>query len=880
MPIAEITRAETSLRASLLTVDSYTVHLDLTCGDKVFRSTSVILFDCEEPGTASYADLVAETVHEITLNGTPIDPETACADGRIALPGLAARNELRVVADCAYTADSKGMHRAADSADGKVYCYTNCEPADARRVYANFEQPDLKASFTFSVTAPGHWTVLSNQQAGERQDAGDGTATWHFPPTPRMSTYLTAVVAGEYYLVTATHTTPGGQVIPLGLACRASLADYLEPEDMFTLTKQGFDYYTALFEMPYPFAKYDQVFVPEFAAGAMENVGCVTISERLLFRSKVTDMMYELRATVILHEMAHMWFGDLVTMKWWDDLWLNESFAEYSAALSSAEGTRFTDAWTTFSGSRKTWGYMQDQLPTTHPIAADVPTLSEAIANFDGISYAKGASVLKQLVAYVGRDSFFAGIRAYFAEHGWHNATLADLLGALEVSSGEALGDWAKAWLQTAGPNTLRSEFSVAADGSFTEFAVLQEASDEHPTLRPHHIAIGLYNRVPVAEGGAGGDVNGALVRTHRVEADVTGPRTAVPELAGLRQPDLILLNDDDLSYAIVRFDDRSLATLTESIGAFTDPLARTVCWSAVLDMVQRAELSVPAFAAILVGGMGKEPAVSVLQILHMTASRLMSVTADPRWLPEGKKQLATAALELLRAAEPSSDHQLAWIQLLSWTAITPEQLDFVAGQLDGSVVVPGLAVDTELRWALLRRLAAMGRAGDAEIDAELAADPTDAGRRLAAASRASIPDAEHKAAAWQLITQSQELGHEGVTSVASGFGQPEHAELLAPYVDAYFEVLPEIWESRGEHIRRLLADSLFPHAAASPELLQRIDEFLAAEQRDPAMVRVLIERRDTIERALRSRALPDLPRLATVPASCSAGPQVSWSAC
>jgi len=860
MQIAEITRAETSKRAGLLTVDSYAVDLDLTRGDKVFRSTSVIIFECAQPGATSYADLVAETVHGITLNGTPIDPETACADGRIALPGLAARNELRVVADCAYTTDSKGMHRAVDSADGKTYCYTNFEPADARRVYANFEQPDLKATFTFTVTAPAHWTVLSNQPAPDPEDAGDGTATWHFPPTPRMSTYLTAVVAGEYHHVRATHTTPAGQVIPLGLACRASLASYLEAADMLTITMQGFDYYTELFGTGYPFVKYDQVFVPEFAAGAMENVGCVTFAERLLFRSKVTDMMYELRATVILHEMAHMWFGDLVTMKWWDDLWLNESFAEFSAALSSAEGTRFTDAWTTFSGSRKTWGYMQDQLPTTHPVAADVATLSEAIANFDGISYAKGASVLKQLVAYVGRENFFTGIRAYFAEHGWLNATLSDLLRALEASSGVSLGDWAKAWLQTAGPNTLRSEFTVSADGTFADFAVLQEAPQEYPTLRPHRIAIGLYNLVAAdggqGAGGASGERPGTLVRTHRVEADVTGPRTAVPELAGVAQPDLILLNDDDLTYAIVRFDDRSLATLIESAGGFTDSLARTVSWSAVLDMVQRAELPVPAFVKILLSGMGAEPVVSVLQILHMTAARLMAVNADPAWLPEGKAQLATAAVELLRSAEPGSDHQLAWAQLLSWTAVTPEQLDFLAGLLDGTEEIPGLAVDTELRWALLRRLASTGRAGDTQIDAELAADATDAGRRHAAASRASIPDAGHKDAAWQLLTLSEELGHEGVMAVASGFGQPEHGALLEPYVDAYFAVLPEIWENRGDHMKRLLAGGLFPYWAASPQLLRQIDDFLAAEQRDPALARVLIERRDIVERTLRSRAL------------------------
>ncbi len=849
MHIAEITRQETSERAALLTVDSYTVHLDLTRGDKVFGSTSVIVFDCAEPGAATYADLIAETVHEVTLNGEQIDPGTACADGRIALAGLAARNELRVVADCGYAADAKGMHRAVDSADGNVYCYTNCEPADARRVFAAFEQPDLKATFTFRVTAPAHWVVLSNQPAPPPEPVGDGIAVWQFQPTPRISTYLTAVVAGEYRLVQDTHTTPDGQVIPLGLACRASLAPYLESADMFTITRQGLDYYTRLFESPYPFAKYDQVFVPEFSAGAMENVGCVTFSERMLFRSKVTDLMYELRATVILDEMAHMWFGDLVTMKWWDDLWLNESFADFSAALSSAEATRFSDAWTTFCASRKTWGYRQDQLPTTHPIAADVPTLSEAIANFDGISYAKGASVLKQLAAYLGRDGFFAGIRAYFGRHRWGNATLTDLLRVLEASSGLELGDWAKAWLQTAGPNTLRGEFALDADGRFTRFAVLQEAPPEHPTLRPHHIAIGLYWLT--------GD-GGSLLRTHRVETDVVGPRTEVPALAGLPQPDLILLNDDDLGYAIVRFDGRSLATLTRSIGALDDSLARAVCWSAVLDMVQHAELSVPAFVRMLVAGMGQEPSVSMLQSLHLAASRLMGATADPRWLAEGKELLATAALALLATAAPGSDHQLAWVQLLSWTAVTPEQLDFLAGLLAGNAVPPGLAVDTELRWALLRRLAAMGRVDDAQVDAELTRDPTDAGRRHAAASRASIPDAEHKDAAWRLLAESSELGHEGVLAVATAFGQPEHAELLGSYVDAYFAALPEIWENRGDHMRRLLGDALFPAAAASPELISRVDEFLAAERRPSSMVRVLVERRDMVEKALRSRALPD----------------------
>jgi aminopeptidase N len=846
MPAAEITRAETVERARLLRVDSYDVSLDLTRGDEVFGATSVIRFRCTEPGASSYVDLIAETVHEITLNGAAVDRAAACRDGRIILAGLAEQNELLVRADCRYSSDGTALHRSVDSADSRVYLYTHFEPASARQAFANFEQPDLKAAFTFHVTAPAHWTVLSNQPTPEPVPAGDDTAVWHFPPTPPLPTYLTAIVAGDYRIVRSSHTTVTGQVIPLGLACRASLAQYLDADDVFLITRQGFDFYAGLFGIDYPFAKYDQVFVPEFSAGATENVGCVVISEQFLFRSKVTDAMYELRACVILHEMAHMWFGDLVTMRWWDDLWLNESFAEFCGTLSSAEATRYTDAWTTFSGGRKTWGYMQDQLPSTHPVAADVPTLSEAIANFDGISYAKGASVLRQLAAYVGRETFFEGIRAYLGEHSFGNATLADLLRAVEAAAGRSLADWSKAWLQTAGANTLRSEFSVDSGGAFTSFTVLQEAPAEHPTLRPHRIGIGLYSRV-----------DGALVRTHRAEVDVFGARTEVPELAGLAQPDLVLLNDDDLGYALVRFDPRSMRTLTESIGAFTDSLPRVVCWSAAIDMVQQAELSLPAFVRMLAGGMESEPSVSVLQILHVFTARMIMFAGDPRWVPQGKRQLADVAERLLRAAAPGSDMQLAWAQLLGWTAVSDEQLDLVAGLLDGSVEIPGLAVDTELRWALLGRLASAGRAGDDVIDAELSRDPTDAGARHAAACRAAVPDASHKAAAWELLAEGDGLGVEGLVEVGQAFAQPEHAELLAPYARRYFEVLPDVWASRGEHFRMLLGQILFPYAAASPELLEQIDAFLAADGRDAGLVRMLVERRDMVERALRSRELP-----------------------
>ncbi len=846
MAAAEITVDETRERAALVQVESYEVGLDLTRGAQVFGSQVLIRFGCAQPGAATYLDLIAEQMHEIVLNGERLDPARVVSAGRIALPDLAARNVLRVTADCRYSGEGTGMHRSVDSADGRVYLYTKFEPAYARRVFANFEQPDLKAPFTFHVTVPADWTVLSNQPAAASEPGPAGT-TWHFPPTPRISTYLTAVVAGQYETVHSTHTTARGQQIPLTLACRASLAPYLDAADVLALTGRGLDYYTGLFDGDFPFGQYAQAFVPEYSAGATENVGCVVITDQLLFPSKVTGEMYEMRAMVVLHEMAHMWFGDLVTMKWWDDLWLNESFAEFMATLSSAEAAGFGDAWTTFSIGRKTWAYLQDQLPSTHPVAADVPTLSQAVANFDGISYAKGAAVLQQLAAKVGRERFFAGIRAYFAAHAFGNATLADLLQALEASSGTRLGDWSKAWLETAGPNTLRAEFDEAADGTLASFAITQEAPPGYPTLRPHHIAVGLYAR----------DADGGLTRTHRAEVDVTGPRTEVPELAGRPRPDLILVNDDDLGYARVRFDPRSLATVTQSVGGLRSSLSRAVCWTALIDMTRQGELSLPAFAKAVTAGLGQEDSLPVIQVLQSVTSQVLRLAGDPALVTQIKARLAAEGARLLRAAAPGSDRQLAWALLLAWTATTPDQLDLIAGLLDGGTELPGLVVDTGLRWALLRRLAAAGRAGDAEIDAELARDHTDAGRRHALGGRAAIPDAEHKAAAWRLLAETQELGTAGVSAVVLGFALPEHAALLAPYTERYFAALPEIWSARSEHFRAMLAGSLFPSWSASRELVSRIDAFLSATDREPDLVRLLTERRDMVQRALAARALP-----------------------
>jgi aminopeptidase N len=875
--IAEITRAETADRARLLRVESYEVTLDLTRGAEVFGSRSMIRFGCTQPGadTATYADLVAETVHEITLNGNPIDPATACADGRITLTGLADSNELIVVADCRYARDGTGLHRAVDPADQQVYTYTKFEPAYARTVYANFEQPDLKASFTISVIVPAGWTVLSNEPVADTMPVGElgaaggqdsAASRWRFWPTPPLPTYLFAVAAGEYHVVRGTHTTPRGQVIPLGLACRASLAGDLDAEDILDITTTGLDFYPALFQRDYPFAKYDQVFVPEYSVGATENAGCVVFSDRLLFRSRVPEGMYQLRAGVILHEMAHMWFGDLVTMKWWDDLWLNESFAEFAAVYAAAEATKYTDAWATFAGGRKAWGYGQDRLPSTHPVAADVATLTAAIANFDGISYAKGASVLRQLVASIGPDGFFAGIRAYFAGHAWSNATLADWLAALEAGSGTSLAGWAKAWLQTTGPNTLRAEFTVDDAGAFVTFAVLQDppadsppadsppadsppggaVSAEHPAPRPHRIAIGLYSLTD----------DGVLARSDQVQADVDGARTEIPALTGLRQPDLILLNDEDLTYAILRFDERSLRTLTTSIGQLADPLARAVCWTSVADMVSEAELPVPEFVAVVASALPAETSAAAAQNLLEKTWLILHTLADPAYVETANQQLAAVAARLLNAAEAGSDLQLVWAELLSWTATTPEQVTLVAGLLDGGAAPPGLIIGSELRWSLLRLLAAVGRAGDKAIGAELARDKTDAGARNAAACEAAIGDAKHKGAAWQLLTDPAGVPADLLRSVARAFYQPAQAELLAAYTERYFEVLPRLWQASSGHLRVARANALFPVTAADPALVDRIDAFLAAEPRDAGLARVLIERRDQVQRALRSRAL------------------------
>ena len=855
MSTTEITRTETRERAALISVQDYEIELDVSRESETFRSTTTIHFTCAAPGASTYVDLLAEPsgVEAITLNGVALAPAAHYTFGRITLPGLDSSNTLTVVASLEYS--TPGFHRSTDPEDGKVYTYTKFEPDHARRVFACFEQPDLKAPFAISVIAPAFWTVISTQPTPSPSPlprplpSDPELARWSFDPTPPLSTYLMHVTAGEYRMVRSSHTTARGQTIPLGLACRASAESSLatDAEELFDLTRRGLDHFTALFDMDYPFAKYDHQFVPDFPAGATEHPAAVTIDDNRLFRSRQTDAAYEQRATILLHEMAHMWFGDLVTMEWWDDLWLNESFAEWAGHQAAASATRFTGAWTTFATQREVWGYATDLSPGTHPISAQVETVSSAMANFDGISYAKGAAVLRQLIVFLGEDAFVAGLRAYFAEHAWGNTTVSDFLRHLSDASGTDLDAWSEAWLRTARPNTLAASFAVNSAGEYTSFDVVQSASVDYPTLRPHHIAIGLYQRS-----------DGRLVRVHRVEVDVAAaPSTPVPELAGHRQPDLLLLNDDDLGYALIRFDPDSQATLDAAVGEFADSLARAVCLTSAAMLTAQGEAPLPDYVRLAAAAMASEPSVPIMQSIRDSASSTMRLLASPAWLPQGMEILAATAHQGLYAADSGSDLQLAWAYVLAENAAGENQLELVRGLYQGTVELPGLEVSPDLRWSLLVRLTAAGLAGDAEIDTDLAADPSSRGEQAARAARAGIPDAAHKEAAWALLTGTQELNAQTINLVGKAFRQTADPRLLAPFRDRYFEVLPELWERRKSFAKQASATILFPMSEIDDRLFEQIDLLLEQHKEpDAALVRVMLDLRESAKHARASRAL------------------------
>ena len=855
MVAPNLTREQAQGRADVLNVQSYVIDLDLTDGEgapgtKTFRSTTTVAFDAI-PGSSTFIDLIAASITEATLNGSPVDTSGYTEETGLALTDLAEHNTLVIDADCLYTNTGEGLHRFVDPTDNEVYLYSQFETADAKRMFACFDQPDLKATYDITVTAPEHWKVISNG-AGTVESPG-----FHrFAQTPRMSTYLVALIAGPYAQWTDEYSDEHG-TIPLGIFCRSSLAEFMDADRLFTETKQGFGFYHDNFGVPYAFGKYDQLFVPEFNAGAMENAGAVTFLEDYVFRSKVTRYAYERRAETVLHEMAHMWFGDLVTMKWWDDLWLNESFATFASVLSQSQATEYTNAWTTFANVEKSWAYRQDQLPSTHPVAADIPDLAAVEVNFDGITYAKGASVLKQLVAYVGLEDFLTGLRAYFAEHAYGNATFADLLSALEAASGRDLSDWGDQWLRTTGLNTLAPQFEVDENGAFTSFAIVQgPAAPGAGERRVHRVAVGVYDDDPAT---------GKLVRVHRVEVDVQAAElTDVPALVGVDRGKFVLVNDDDLTYCSLVLDPESLATVLDRVGDIAEPLPRTLVWSASWEMTRQAQMRARDFVALVAQGIAAETEVGVVQRLLLQAQTALGAYADPKWAEqEGAPAFADRLLDLARAAEPGSDHQLAFVNSLSSSVLEDRHLDVLRTLLDegaDAAALPGLTVDTDLRWRLVTALARSGAVDSDDpdstpvIDAEAQRDPTAAGARNAAAARVSRPIAAVKEKAWDQVLNDDAISNVTVRSIVTGFAAPGQDDLLEPFVARYFAEIPEVWARRSSEVAQTVVVGLYPSWSISEESVAAADTFLSAEH-PPALRRLISEGRAGIVRSLAARA-------------------------
>ena len=844
MPGTNLTRQEAQERASVVSTERYEIALDLTTGPDTFAADTTVHFT-GTAGASTFIDVIAQSVESIELNGVAIDPATAFADSRIQIDGLAEQNELRIKSTQIYMNTGEGLHRFVDPADGEVYLYSQFEVPDSRRMYPVFEQPDLKAEFSFTVTAPARWEVVSNQPTPEPTPAGEkdgeAIATWAFEPTPRISSYITALIAGPYRVERSELTSRDGRTIPLGAFCRESLAEYFDAEYIFEKTREGFAFFEEEFDYAYPFDKYDQLFVPEYNMGAMENAGAVTFTEAYVFRGQTTDAKRERRVVTILHELAHMWFGDLVTMRWWNDLWLNESFAEYMSTLGVAEATEWSDCWTTFAASEKSWAYRQDQLPSTHPIVAPIRDLEDVMVNFDGITYAKGASVLKQLVAWVGREPFMKGVHDYFVKHHHGNTELPDLLTELESQSGRDLGGWSKKWLETAGVNRLRASFSLAADGTYEGFAIDQSAAADYPTIRPHRIAVGLYS----LEGGK-------LSRTKRIEIDIDGERTAVPELDGVAQPDLLLINDDDLTYAKIRLDERSLATVTAHLRDMDDSLARALVWGTLWDATRDGEMPASQFVDIVLAHIAREDASTTLRTV---LNQLLGAAANfvaPEKRAETLGRAGDALWELAASADAASDRQFQFVLAFSHLASSDAQLANVAGLLDGSVKLDGLAIDTDLGWELLYALVAGGKAGEAEIAARLETDKTASGNQSAAHARAALPTAAGKAAAWDSVFVETDKPNAIVRAAGLGFTHVHDRDLLTPYVEKFFAALVPVWESRSHAIVEELVEGFYPAPLVSESLATATRAWLDAnEAAAPALRRMIIEALADVDRAL-----------------------------
>lgn len=864
MPGANLTRVEAEERKSIVQYPiHYSVDLDLTQGDTTFVSTSTIQFGAKA-GESTFLDLIADEVTSVTLNGESVEPGEVFADDRIALNNLRERNEVVVTAVCRYSTTGEGLHRSVDPSDGNVYLYSQFEVPDARRVYAVFDQPDLKAVFRFSVLAPCSWIVTSNMPVERTEDTDqmtlDGTLgtkpaeyakRWTFAPTPTMSSYLTAICAGPYAEWHTTYQNEDGRTIPMAQYCRQALKDDFakDVDYLFDITKKGFAFYAKTWGVPYPYAKYDQIYVPEYNAGAMENIGMVTIRDSYVFSSKVTDALAERRVVTVLHELAHMWFGDYVTMKWWNDLWLNESFAEFTSTLATAEATEWKDAWATFCSGEKSWALNQDQLSTMHPIVAPINDLNDTYVNFDGITYAKGASVLKQLVAYVGRDKFFEGINHYLYRHAYSNATLNDLLTELEGTSGRDLKTWSAQWLEQAGINTIATDLHTAQDGTISELTLHQFAPTDHPVLREHRLAVGFYNE---------DEESGKVVRTDRIELDVDGEATTVTEAAGKPRPQFLLTNDDDLTYTKLRFDDESLAFATANLYRFDDALARAVIWLALWDMTRDGELAASDFIGTTLKLLSTETESTTFRYALACLSTTVWHYTDRTKRAAIAQHTAQALLDLAKQAPAGSDMQFQLISAYLTYGVEGDSAfaDTVRGLLSGSLVLEGLELDNNFRWSLVRALSSINAIDEADIQQELERKDTTENREFALAARAARATAEAKAWAWNEAIHDEVLTNAQLESVAGGFASTPSQELAEPYVKEYFDSAEWIWNHKTFHMAEALLEGLYPRYADPATLVELGDKWLASHADADNALRRLISA--NVESSHRTKMVAD----------------------
>ncbi|GGW53286.1 aminopeptidase N [Streptomyces caelestis] len=822
-----LTRDEAQTRAGLLDVHRYTIELDLTTGDEVFDSRTLIRFSARADGD-TFVEIRPAELRSVTLDGQPLDPE-ALDGNRLPLKNLTAgEHELRVHAHMRYSRTGEGMHRFTDPTDGETYVYTQLFLDDVQRVYAAFDQPDLKAVFELSVKAPRGWTVLAN---GVTEHTGDGL--WKAAPTPLISTYLVAVAAGPWHSVRTEH-----RGLPFGLHCRRSLAPYLDTDadELLDVTRACFDRYHEKFDEPYPFDSYDQAFVPEFNAGAMENPGLVTFRDEFVYRSAVTDTERQTRAMVVAHEMAHMWFGDLVTLTWWDDIWLNESFAEYMGYQTLTEATRFTDTWTDFGVNRKAWGYDADQRPSTHPVAPEaVDDTASALLNFDGISYAKGASALRQLVTWLGEKDFLAGINTHFARHKFANATLADFIDSLAGATDRDVHAWADAWLRTTGVDTLSPHLAPGENGTCA-------LTVDRAGSRPHRIAAGLYDRDL-------GDDGGHLLLRERLHLDL--PQTGAHPIG--KRPALLLLNDGDLSYAKVRFDPESFETVRKDLSGLPEPLTRAVVWNALRDAVRDGELAPTAYLESARAHLPLETDLAIVQgVLAFAATYITDRYVTPEERPAALATLSELCRDLMRRTE-DGDHPGLRLIAVRHRIDAAAHPDTIAAWLADGTVPGGPELDPELRWRVLARLAVLGATDEAAIAAELERDPSATGQEGAARCRAALPEPDAKAKAWQAMFATDELSNYLFAATAEGFWQPEQADLVREYVPRYYEDAVAVAARRGPAIA-VAAGRAFPAHAVDAENLRLGEQCLSDADPIPALRRKLADQLDDLARALRVR--------------------------